>query len=124
MATLRNKVVACVMALMVVASFGVLAGCGGGGAAGGNLKDGTYTGVSDKGHGGNVEVKVTVAQGKISAIEVGDNAETPNLLEKAEAGVIPAIIEKQNTKVDGVSGSTMSSDAIKDGVNKALEQAK
>lgn len=117
-----KRFITLVCATMLAVSCIALAGCGGSGAA---LKDGTYTGVGTGGKKGDVTVQVTVSGGKISAVEVTDNQETPERLQLAKDKVIPAIIEKQSVDgVDAASGATMSSNAIKDGVAKALEQAK
>ncbi len=124
---MRNKVIASIVACMMVASCFALTACGGGSAAsssGAQYKDGTYTGVGTGGRKGDVEVKVTVEGGKITKIEPGAHNETPNKFQPVVDQLIPAIIEKQSVEVDSISGSTMSSDAVKDGVKKALEQAK
>lgn len=132
MSTLRTKVIAGVATLMMVGSCAALVGCGGGTsdsasgqpAAAGAYKDGVYEGVGTGGKMGDIAVKVTVSGGKITAVEIGDNAETAERLNKAKEAIIPAVIEKQSADVEGVSGATMSSNALKDGIAKALEQAK
>lgn len=133
MSTLRTKVIAGVATLMMVGSCAALVGCGGGEqgaasgqptAAAGAYKDGVYEGVGTGGKMGDIAVKVTVSGGKITAVEIGDNAETAERLNKAKEAIIPAVIEKQSADVEGVSGATMSSNALKDGIAKALEQAK
>lgn len=117
-----RKIFATLCAALLVVSLGMLAGCGGSSAS---YKDGSYTGVGTGGKKGDVTVQVTVSGGKISAIDVTDNQETPAKLQLAKDKVIPAIIEKQSVNgIDTASGATMSSNAIIDGVSKALEQAK
>lgn len=90
-------------------------------AAGYTYKDGDYTG-SGNGRGGNLSVTVTVSGSAITAIEIGDNQETPSYLEKAKE-VIDKIILTQSTDVDLVSGATMSSRAIVKATEDALSQA-
>ena len=140
MTSVKNKFLAGLMSMMVVASFGALAACGSGaattdapatdkpaaeaGAAAGAYKDGTYEGVG-KGKNGDVKVSVTVAGGKITDVKVGDHSETEGISDKAIEEVPSAIVEKQGTEgVETASGATMTSQAIIDGVNQALESAK
>ena len=139
MTSVKNKFLAGLMSMMVVASFGALAACGGAattdapatdkpaaeaGAAAGAYKDGTYEGVG-KGKNGDVKVSVTVAGGKITDVKVGDHSETEGISDKAIEEVPSAIVEKQGTEgVETASGATMTSQAIIDGVNQALESAK
>lgn len=88
----------------------------------GNWKDGTYTG-SAQGFGGPVKVKVTVKNGKIKKIQiVSASGETGSYFAKAKA-LIPAIVKKQTTNVDAVSGATYSSNGIIRAVRNALGKA-
>ena len=45
------------------------------------------------------------------------------MAERAQSQVIPAIIEAQSADVEVVTGATMTSEAIIDAVNQALERA-
>lgn len=100
---------------------------GSGSAAGavadaGSWQDGTWTGTA-QGYGGDVTVSVTIANKKITAIEVvSASAETPSFFSKAKA-IIPKIIEAQNPDVDVVSGATYSSNGIINAVKNALTKA-
>ena len=88
----------------------------------GTWKDGTYTG-SGKGFGGTISVKVTVKDGKISAIDVTNaSGETASYFSKAK-GIIPKIISGQTTNVDAASGATYSSNGIITAVRNALSKA-
>lgn len=88
----------------------------------GTWKDGTYTG-SGKGFGGTISVKVTVKDGKISAIDVTSaSGETASYLSKAK-GIIPKMISGQTTNVDAASGATYSSNGIITAVRNALSKA-
>ncbi len=83
---------------------------------------------SAKGMEGDVKVKVTVDDGKISDVKVLSHNETPNIGTNA----IDAIPEKfiglstpeEIDGVDAVSGATITSDALKEAVKSALAQAK
>jgi len=85
------------------------------------LKDGVYNG-SASGYGGEIRVKVTVSNGKISDIKVESHSETPEYYDRC-SGIIPNIISSQSTNVDGVSGATFTSNGIKVAVADALKSA-
>ena len=88
----------------------------------GTWKDGTNTG-SGKGFGGTISVKVTVKDGKISAIDVTSaSGETASYFSKAK-GIIPKMISGQTTNVDVASGATYSSNGIITAVRNALSKA-
>ncbi len=88
----------------------------------GTWKDGTYTG-SGKGFGGTISVKVTVKDGKISAIDVTSaSGETASYFSKAK-GIISKMISGQTTNVDAASGATYSSNGIITAVRNALSKA-
>ena len=89
----------------------------------GEYADGTYEGTG-KGIGGDVPVTVTVEGGKIASVEVGDNSETQGIGSNAIEQLPELIVEANGTEgVDGVSGATITSNAIFDAVEEALEQA-
>ena len=86
--------------------------------------DGEYT-AEGKGIGGKVPVTVTVKDGKIAEVIVGDNSETQGIGSKAIEQLPDAIVEANGTEgVDAVSGATVTSKAIFTAVDEALEQAK
>lgn len=79
---------------------------------------GTYTGTA-KGYNGPVEVSVTFSDSAVTAIEVGANKETDHVGNVAFEPVIADILAANGTGVDGVSGATFSSNAIRNAVNDA-----
>lgn len=85
----------------------------------GQYKNGTYTGSAD-GYRGEIDVTVTVSDGKISQISVYSYHDDIEFFEKAESRIIPAIIEAQDTDVSAVSGATFSSRGIIAAVENAL----
>ena len=88
------------------------------------LTDGDYT-AEGKGIGGKVPVTVTVKDGKVSEVKVGDNSETQGIGSKAIEQLPAKIVEAGGTEgVDAVSGATVTSKAIFTAVDEALEQAK
>lgn len=83
------------------------------------IEDGTYTGVYTAGRWSN-EVAVSVTDHQISNIAVVKTV----TMEKPEVTdtLIHAVIEKQNTTVDTVSGATVSSKAYLKSIENALSQ--
>ncbi|NLC02979.1 MAG: FMN-binding protein [Tissierellia bacterium] len=111
-----KKYISMILILVLVAT--TLVGCGGS-----KLNDGTYTGEA-AGMSPGLKVSVVVADGKISSVDVTEHAETEGYSEPALEQIPGAIVEKNSTDVDAVSGATLTSNAIKEAVNQALEGAK
>jgi len=74
--------------------------------------------------GGDLYVKVTMEGDKIANVEVVEHKETEGISEPAIEQVPKAIVAAGSTEVDGVSGATVTSDAIKEAVGDALSQVK
>ena len=92
-------------------------------SASGAYKDGEYLGKASA-YNGNVEVKVTISGGKITAIDIVKTKDDEEYFFDAQKKVIPEILEKQSTDVDAVAGATTSSEGICHAVEKVLEEAK
>ena len=92
-------------------------------SASGAYQDGEYVGKASA-YNGNVEVKVTISGGKMTAIDIVKTKDDEDYFFDAQKKVIPEILEKQSTDVDAVAGATTSSEGIAHAVEKALEQAK
>ena len=92
-------------------------------SASGSYKDGEYLGKASA-YNGNVEVKVTISGGKMTAIDIVKTKDDEDYFFDAQKKVIPEILEKQSTDVDAVAGATTSSEGIAHAVEKTLEQAK
>ena len=75
------------------------------------------------GNNGRVYVDVQVEDGKIAAIDVDVNYETPGLGEAAAKKVAAAIVEGQTLVVDAVAGATFSSNAVLNAVEAAITEA-
>ncbi|NMB02255.1 MAG: RnfABCDGE type electron transport complex subunit D [Firmicutes bacterium] len=88
----------------------------------GTWNDGTYQASADS-FGGNLQVEVVVSGGKIASVKVLAHSDTPGISDPAINGVPGRIVDANSPQVDGVSGATVTSDAIKKAVQKALEQA-
>lgn len=92
---------------------------GNGEVAKGNFTDGTFTG-EGKGNNGSIKVEVVVKEGNITAINVLEHEETPNIYAGAEEQFIPSMIKSQNVEIDALSGATNSCNGIRDAVKAAL----
>lgn len=82
----------------------------------------TYTGTA-RGFGGDVTVTITVADGKITDVTATGDQETPDVGQKAVEELPAKILEAQTYDVDGVSGATISSNAVKDAAKAAMTEA-
>lgn len=86
-------------------------------------KDGTYEGSGIGFKGRTTKVSVTIADGKISNVEIVSYGDDRKWFEKAKESVIDGILLKQSTDIDTVSGATYSSKGIISAVKDALSQA-
>lgn len=79
----------------------------------------TVTGTAE-GFGGDVTVTVTVTGDDITDVKAVGDSETPGVGSLAIDQLPAIIVEADSTEVDGVSGATFTSNAIKEAVNSAL----
>lgn len=86
-------------------------------------KEGNFNGTAF-GYDGDIHVTITIKNDLITAIQGSTEESDEWYYDEAQAKVIPAIISKQSTSVDAVSGATYSSKAIMSAVEKALNSAK
>ena len=83
------------------------------------LNDGTYNETA-LGYSGDIKLSVHVASGKITKIDVQHQEK----IDQNACKVIPRrIVEKQSLNVDGISGATVTKDAIVAGTLRALRKA-
>ncbi len=87
-----------------------------------NIVDGTYEGRGE-GYKSTIRVGVTVMDGKITAIVILEENESPYVSDPAFAELPPAIIRAQSVEVDAVSSATATSVGIIQAVTDALEKA-
>lgn len=126
---MRKKIVLSVLLMMSV-TFSGCSGCGGKKttntqryiAAAGNWKDGSYV-KKAAGKNGDFEVTVNIENGLIKNIMCGRNNETEGKGELAVQQVPAQILSSQSIDVDGVSGATITSNAIKEAVAECLADA-
>ena len=87
-----------------------------------SFTEGTYTATTD-GYNGPVTFGVTFSADALTDVIVTESAETAHVGTPAYEIVIPAMIEANGTGVDGLSGATFTTRAIREAVNDAAEQA-
>ncbi len=88
----------------------------------GRYKAGVYE-QKIRGMGGWMIIHITFSADAIDDIEVVSHTETPNIGTLAIERVIPAMLEEQSAEVEGVTGATITSNALKDALAAALKEA-
>ena len=91
-------------------------------AASGTYTPGTYTSTK-KGIASDVTVTMTFSDSAITDVEIDASGETPDLGGKAAETLKEAIMNAQSNDVDAVTGSTVTSNAIKEAVADCINQA-
>ncbi len=88
------------------------------------LIDGSYQG---EGFGFNLTVRVPVTvevkDGRLAAIEVGENGETNGFIDTVINKFIPRVLDSQSLAVDAITGATASSNGVRQGIENALKGA-
>ena len=79
------------------------------------------TTVTVPGFGGDMEIEVSADEDKIYAVNVLSNMETEGIGSKAVEALPGMMVEQQTFNVDGISGATISSTALRTGVEQALK---
>ena len=82
--------------------------------------DGVYTG-SGTGFRGVISAQVTVESGRITDVTILSSKDDSDFFQRAQSGVIPAILQAQSVNVSAVSGATYSSRGILEAVADALQ---
>ena len=86
------------------------------------IQDGTYTATAD-GYSGQVTVETVISSGAISSVKIVDESEPMTISDAALKDVPARILERQSVNVDGSTGATVTSDAVKNAVRDCLNQA-
>ncbi len=106
---------------------GALAACQSSGSttaassAAGKYTPGTYT-ASATGMG-EITMKATFSADAITDIELDLSSETESIGQAAKDELIRQLLEAQNSTIDGVSGATVTGDAVKQCMNDCITQA-
>lgn len=82
---------------------------------------GTFEGMGN-GFGGEMQVKVTVTDGKMEDIEVVSHHESSVVFNRALPIITERILEAQSPEVDSVTGATFTSYAVKAAVAEAMKE--
>ena len=113
----RSKFFKIIAGISAFAMLWVMVSCGGA-----KYTDGTYSGTA-AGRNGDIVVSVTVTNGKIASVDIVQHEETAGISDASIAEIPAAIVKKNSTKVDAVSGATVTSKAIMAAVDAALANA-
>ena len=79
-----------------------------------------------EGYSGPVPLKIYIKKNKIEKIEILKNQETPKYMVKVKKALLNAwdgltVKDAKAKKVDGVTGATFTSDAIKENIQRGLD---
>ena len=86
------------------------------------LADGVYTGVGEGGMNGNIEVEVTITDGKIANVTY-KHSETESIGGEALKALAEQTVATNGASVDAVSGATLTSNAYAKAMADALSKA-
>lgn len=86
------------------------------------IDDGSFEAVAT-GHNGEIKLSVTFNGNKIEAIDVKESSETPVVADTGFEEIIARILEHQTSNVDTITGATVTSNAVKSAVSKAIDEA-
>ena len=92
-----------------------------------SLKDGTFVGASSSNRYGSVQVTITVAGGKITAVNATANANdghSAQINSRALPTLKSATLSAQSGNISTVSGATYTSVSYQTSLQSALDQAK
>ena len=103
-------------------TFCLVLGCLAFASADGAYTPGTYE-ESAQGFGGNVKVQITVDEKSITDVVITGDSETAEIGGKAIPDLQKQILEKQSAEIDGVTGASLTSGAVKEAAAAALAQA-
>ena len=87
-----------------------------------SIDDGSFEEVAT-GHNGDIKLSVTFKDNKIEKIDVVESSETPTIADTGFKEIINRILEHQTSKVDNITGATVTSNAVKLAVSKAIDEA-
>lgn len=86
-------------------------------------EDGEYIGVGN-GKCGSIQVKVTITDGNLSAIDIIKENETASYMSEVKEKLLPQMIGKNTLDgIDCVAGATESSQGVIEAVQTALDEA-
>lgn len=90
-------------------------------------RNGTFTGTSADAYYGSLQIRVSVANGKISKVDIldypHDNHTSQNINTQALPLLQKEVLQTQSNVVDAVSGASFTSQAFNQSLQSALSQA-
>lgn len=86
-------------------------------------KNNVFKGQSNNAFAGQLQLEITVEDGKITKIDIVKHGETKGIGADALDKLVEAAIEKQSSELDVVAGATVSSKAFMEALDKAMVQA-
>ncbi len=86
------------------------------------FKPGTYE-VAAKGHNGDLPMVVTFSENRIEKIDIDSRGESEGIADVVFTRVPKAILDGQTLNVDVVSGASVTTNGVLDGVARAVEMA-
>ena len=107
-----RKITAAALALVLMA-------CSSGSDSG---PSGEYSGTA-VGFGGDVTVTLKLDGGKITSADIKGDQETDSVGQAAFAELSDQLVKKGSAEIDGVSGATFTSNAVKEAAAAALSEA-
>lgn len=119
----KNMFKKSILIYLIVSIVFSLAACGGNDEKANKYSSGTFEGVGNGMHG-KIKVEVKVEEGIISDINVIEQQENAILGKSAFEGITAAVLAKNSTDVDIISGATYSSKGMIEAINNALEVGK
>lgn len=99
-----------------------LTACSNGSNESGKYTAGTYTGTGT-GHSSDVTVTATFTTSEITEVTLDVSGETESIGGKAADELVSQILEAQSAEIDGVTGATETTNAVKNGLQDAIDQA-
>ncbi|MCP1639459.1 uncharacterized protein with FMN-binding domain [Streptococcus gallinaceus] len=86
------------------------------------FEPGTYS-VTTVGHNGNLPMQVTLSEERIEKIDIDSSGESAGIADIVFSRIPAEIIEGQTLNVDAVSGASVTSNGVLDGVARAIRLA-
>lgn len=86
------------------------------------FEPGTYS-VTTAGHNGDLPMQVTLSQDRIEKIDIDSSGETGGIADIVFTRLPAEIIEGQTLNVDAVSGASVTSNGVLDGIARAIKLA-
>lgn len=87
-----------------------------------HFEPGTYHVVTE-GHNGKLPMEVTLSEEKIEKIDIDSSGESAGIADVVFTRIPSEIIEGQTLNVDAISGASVTSNGVLDGVARAVRQA-